>query len=171
MGRSTGRSADRPSRAGRNALDALEERAGAESPAAAHGYQAELLLRALEFIDCLRDQTASGRAQRMAEGDRAAVGIDPRHVRLQRFRPAQDDEANASLISNTSMSSILRPLLASSVRVAGMGPSSINTGSQPTRHVSTTRARGRHPSSRALSAVISSTAAAPSATCEEEPAV
>src|SRR6266851_7809400 len=40
-------------------------------------------------------------------------------------------EAKASLISNTSMSSILSPFFASSLRVAGIGPSSINTGSQP----------------------------------------
>ena len=40
-------------------------------------------------------------------------------------------------------------------RVASIGPVSISTGSTPTRHWSTTRARGRSPSSRARAAVVS----------------
>ena len=39
-------------------------------------------------------------------------------------------------------------------RVASIGPVSISTGSTPTRHWSTTRARGRRPSSRARAAVV-----------------
>ena len=63
------------------------------------------------------------------------------------------------------------PLRSSSLRVAGIGPVSIITGSTPTVVWSTIRARGVSPSSRALSADISSTAAAPSEICEALPAV
>ena len=52
-----------------------------------------------------------------------------------------------------------------------MGPVSIITGSTPTVVWSTILARGVRPSSLAFSGVISSTAAAPSETCEELPAV
>ena len=51
------------------------------------------------------------------------------------------------------------------------GPVSMRTGSTPTRHVSTTRARGVRPSSLARDSVIISTAAAPSEICDELPAV
>src|SRR3954453_6430180 len=79
--------------------------------------------------------------------------------------------ANASLISNRSMSLIVIPLRSRIFCVAGIGPSSIRTGSQPTVVWSTIRARGVMPSSFALSALISSTAAAPSEICEALPAV
>src|SRR4051794_12471870 len=72
--------------------------------------------------------------------------------------------ANASLISNRSMSLIDIPLRSRIFCVAGIGPSSIRTGSQPTVVWSMMRARGVMPSSLALSADISSTAAAPSET-------
>ena len=52
--------------------------------------------------------------------------------------------------------------------MASIGPVSISTGSTPTRHVSTTRARGREPERRRPSRrVISSTAAAPSEICDD----
>src|SRR5438045_3727769 len=52
-----------------------------------------------------------------------------------------------------------------------MGPVSIMTGSTPTLTWSTMRARGRAPRARAFSAVMRSTAAAPSELCEAFPAV
>ncbi len=55
--------------------------------------------------------------------------------------------------------------------VAGIGPSSIFTGSQPTDVWSTIRARGVSPSASAFSRAISRTAAAPSEICDELPAV
>ena len=55
--------------------------------------------------------------------------------------------------------------------MASIGPVSISTGSTPTRHWSTIRARGDSPRSFAFAAVISSTAAAPSVIWEDEPAV
>src|SRR4051795_2931864 len=77
--------------------------------------------------------------------------------------------ANASLISNRSMSLIVIPLRSRIFCVAGIGPSSISTGSHPTVVWSAIRARGVMPSSFALSALISSTAAAPSEICEALP--
>ena len=69
------------------------------------------------------------------------------------------------------MSSIVIPLRSSSLAVAGMGPSSIFTGSQPTVVWSSIRARGLTPSSSAFARDITNTAAAPSEICEEVPAV
>ena len=63
------------------------------------------------------------------------------------------------------------PLRSSSLRVAGIGPVSMITGSTPTVVWSTIRARGLRPSAFAVSADISSTAAAPSEICDELPAV
>src|SRR6185437_7262794 len=79
--------------------------------------------------------------------------------------------AKASLISIRSMSSIFIELRSRILRVAGIGPSSILTGSQPTVVWSTIRARGVSPSSLAFSAVMRSTAAAPSEIWEALPAV
>src|SRR3954463_8527489 len=79
--------------------------------------------------------------------------------------------ANASLISIRSMSLIDILLRSRIFVVAGIGPSSILTGSQPTVVWSTIFARGVNPSSAALSALISRTAAAPSEICDALPAV
>ena len=79
--------------------------------------------------------------------------------------------ANASLISTKSMSEIDILLRSSSFAVAGIGPSSIFTGSHPTVVWSMIRARGVTPSCSAFSRDISSTAAAPSEICELLPAV
>ncbi len=62
-------------------------------------------------------------------------------------------------------------LRSSSLRVAGIGPVSMMTGSTPTVVWSTIRARARRPSASAFSRVMSSTAAAPSEICDELPAV
>ena len=50
--------------------------------------------------------------------------------------------AKASLISQRSMSSTVRPALASTLRAAGTGALSISVGSSPTLAVATIRARG-----------------------------
>ncbi len=55
---------------------------------------------------------------------------------------ASTTDANASLISTTSTSRIVRPLSESSRFVAAIGPVSINTGSLPTRHDPTIVASG-----------------------------
>ena len=53
--------------------------------------------------------------------------------------------AKASLISNRSMSSIVRPALASTLLVAGTGAFSIRVGQSPMLAMATTRARGFSP--------------------------
>ena len=63
-----------------------------------------------------------------------------------------------------------RPASPSSFWVAGIGPVSISSGSEPTRQLDTTFARGVRPRALAFSAVIKSTAPAPSVICEELPA-
>ena len=55
--------------------------------------------------------------------------------------------------------------------VAGIGPFSIVTGSVPATAKLWNRARGRRPSSAAFSALMISTADAPSVICDELPAV
>ena len=84
---------------------------------------------------------------------------------------AKTTEANASLISKVSIWSMVKLLRSSKRFVASIGPVSISTGSTPTRHVSTTRARGVRPSSFAFSSVIIKIALAPSEICDELPAV
>lgn len=51
-------------------------------------------------------------------------------------------DANASFSSNRSMSSIVKPARSSTLRVAGVGPVSMMTGSAPLVAVATMRARG-----------------------------
>ena len=86
-------------------------------------------------------------------------------------RHAATTDANASLISTRSMSSIFIPLRSRSFFVAGIGPVSMITGSTPTVVWSTIRARGFSPSDSAFFRSMSSTAAAPSEICDELPAV
>ena len=54
-------------------------------------------------------------------------------------------DANASFSSNRSMSSTVRPARSSTLRVAGVGPVSMMTGSAPLVAVATMRARGVRP--------------------------
>jgi hypothetical protein len=84
---------------------------------------------------------------------------------------ASTTDAKASLISVTAMSLIDRPVRSSRRWVAGIGPVSMRTGSEPTRQVSSTFARARSPRASAFSLVMRSTAAAPSEICDAEPAV
>ena len=78
--------------------------------------------------------------------------------------------ANASLISKTSMSPIFSSAAASALRVAGIGPVSISTGSLPATAIETMRARGLSPRLRALPFEAITTAAAPSTMPDEFPA-
>src|SRR5581483_1522527 len=80
-------------------------------------------------------------------------------------------DANASLISIRSRSAIVIPFRSRILRVAGIGPVSISTGSTPTVVWSTMRARALTPSRSAFARDISSTAEAPSETCDALPAV
>ena len=69
------------------------------------------------------------------------------------------------------MSLSCSPACLSTAAVAGIGPSSISTGSTPTTFCAMTRARGLRPSSSAFCFSTRSTAAAPSVIWLELPAV
>src|SRR5439155_15879367 len=71
--------------------DPLDARAGAEAAAAANRDEARLLVRALELVQESGDQAGAGRPERMPERDRAAVHVDPVHVRLELAAPGGDD--------------------------------------------------------------------------------
>ena len=77
----------------------------------------------------------------------------------------------ASFTSKRSMSLSCRPAFFKTFCVAGIGPVSMMVGSEPTMACATIRARGRSPRDFAFSAVITSTAAAPSLIWLELPAV
>ena len=79
--------------------------------------------------------------------------------------------AKASLISTTSMSSIVIPACSSSAWMAGIGPRPMISGRMAATVEATIRARGLRPSSSARSALMTSTAAAPSLSGHELPAV
>src|SRR2546428_3265912 len=80
-------------------------------------------------------------------------------------------EANASLISTTSMSLMANRLRRNIWGVTSCGPVSIITGSTPMRVESTTLAKGLRLCSAAHLSLVSRTAAAPSEICELVPAV
>ncbi|CPU61597.1 Uncharacterised protein [Mycobacteroides abscessus] len=79
--------------------------------------------------------------------------------------------ANASLISTTSMSSMVRPVFSSAYRVAGIGPVSMNTGSSPRALMWWTRALGVSPCALTACSEATSVALPPSEICEANAAV
>src|SRR3989344_3938102 len=92
------------------------------------------------------------------------------------FRPkarstARPCAAKASLSSITSMWSMVRPVCASTFRVAGVGPKPMMRGATPATAMPTTRARGLRPYLAALASSASSSAQAPSFTPLALPAV
>src|SRR5258708_28023902 len=72
--------------------DPLDQRRGAEPPAAAHRHEADLLVGALELVQQRGDQTRAGRAEGVAERHRAAVDVDAVHVGLELTAPGGDYE-------------------------------------------------------------------------------
>ena len=128
----------------RSPSDALDDGAGAEAAAAAHATRARSCRR------CARARAgpwSAGTAPVPPSGWPRAMA-PPLGLVRSRSAPtslaqASTTEANASLISNRSMSSIVMPVRSSRRWVASIGPVSMSTGSTPTRQVSTMRARGR----------------------------
>src|SRR6059036_3394515 len=70
-------------------LDTLDQHAGAEAAATAHGHQGHLAVRPLELVHRLGDEHGAGRAEGMAECDRTAVRVHALHVRLELALPRQ----------------------------------------------------------------------------------
>mmetsp|Transcript_106521 Transcript_106521/g.306269 ORF Transcript_106521/g.306269 Transcript_106521/m.306269 type:complete len:353 (-) Transcript_106521:112-1170(-) len=83
------------------------------------------------------------------------------------FATARGTGAKASLTSTTSSCSGFRPLLFKACAVAGIGPSSIITGSAPTTAMAAILAIGRRPSFCKPRSLQIRSAAAPSQICEE----
>src|SRR5437016_6416795 len=115
----------------RRLLDPLEDRSDALAAADAHGHERVALLRALELVERLHGQDRAGRADRMAQRDRAAVGVDLGRSRPRSLVTAIACTANASFDSMTSMSEGLRPAFSNARFTAGIGPSPISCGSTP----------------------------------------
>ena len=78
-------------RSGRIRSEALDDGAGAEAAAAAHGHQAVAAAGALELVEGLGHQDGAGAAERVAEGDGAAVGVDLGQVDVELLCPGQHD--------------------------------------------------------------------------------
>src|SRR3954454_3672297 len=73
------------------ASNALDQGSGPEAAAAAHRHQPHLLVGALHLVQERRYEAGAGRAERVAEGDRPAVDVDPVHVRFELATPGADD--------------------------------------------------------------------------------
>ena len=86
-------------------------------------------------------------------------------------RNASTWTANASLISNRPMSSMVRPVRASAFSVAGIGPTPMTSGSTPAKPKPTSRMPTVRPSSRATSSAASRQPVAPSFSPAALPAV
>ena len=84
---------------------------------------------------------------------------------------AIDCDANASLSSTASRSPMPQPARSSTLRVAGTGPMPMMSGATPAFAPATTRARGARPCASAYRSLTRTTAAAPSLSELELPAV
>ena len=84
---------------------------------------------------------------------------------------AQDCAAKASFDSTRSTSAMFHPAFSSALRLAGIGPEPISAGSTPAVAQETMRPSGSIPRRAASSALISTSAAAPSLMPEALPAV
>src|SRR5437764_11736509 len=85
-GRGVGRAAELPAPWAVSSY-ALDERGGAEAAAAAHRHEPDLLVGALELVQQRGDQPRAGRAERVAQGHRAAVDVHAVHVRVELATP------------------------------------------------------------------------------------
>jgi len=81
--------------------------------------------RCARFREERRHEAHARRPERVAEGDGPTVHVHPRRVRTGLFCQASTTEANASLISTTSMSAMDSDAFFKACAVAGMGALSI----------------------------------------------
>ena len=157
---------------GSSCSDPFDDRGGRVRAAGAHGDRARSRRR-VRSSSCsgLGDQAGAGRADGVAEGDRAAVDVDLVHVGVVHLRPESTTEAKASLISTRSMSPSFMPARSSTCAVGVDGAVEVEVGLGADHAGGHDPGAGRRPSASARSRLISSTAAAPSLICEELPAV
>jgi hypothetical protein len=100
---------------------ALDDGGVGHAAALAHRLEAVAAAGALELVEQGGHELGARAAERVAEGDGAAVDVDLAHVGLSSFSQASTTEANASLISKRSMSSIVRPAARAPSRWRGWG--------------------------------------------------
>ena len=106
---------------------------------------------ALELVQRRRDEARAGAAGRMAERDGAAVRVHALGVRAAAPSSRRGPRTRRPRSPRTCPCRRSRGRsAASTLRVAGIGPFSIVTGSTPTSVVVTMRARGLRPSALAL---------------------
>ena len=102
---------------------------------------------------------APGGAERVAEGDGAAVDVDLRQVGADLAGPRQHDRGEGLVdLEQVDVARATGPALASTLWVTGMTAVSMNSGSSASTAVVWMRARGRRPSSAARSALAISRA-------------
>ena len=155
-------------------LHLLQRERDSLADADAHGGERELAAGALQLLGRGQREAGARHAERVAERDRAAVGVHPRHRRRRcpSWRStARPWAAKASFNSITSKSPILRPSRFISFSVAGAGPMPMIRGGTPATAAPSTRARGVRPLRLAASSEAMMIAAAPSLTPEALPAV
>src|SRR5262249_17914464 len=64
-------------------LHPFQKRSRTEAASTAHRYYRATAATTLQFTDCLGHQPTSCSTKRMTERDRAAIGINPFHVRFE----------------------------------------------------------------------------------------
>jgi hypothetical protein len=115
----------------RQGLLAADQERDPLTAADAQRHEAELVVAALHLAQRLgRDRRARG-ADRVAEGDRAAVGVDALGVEIELPDDRQRLRGERLVDSITPISSIERPERWSTLRTAGTGPMPMTSGSTP----------------------------------------
>src|SRR5690554_7974807 len=72
-------------------LEALDDRDVRLTAALAHRLEAVAAARALKLVEHRHHELRAGCAEGMAEGDRAAVRVPLRHIRMKLLLPREDD--------------------------------------------------------------------------------
>jgi hypothetical protein len=127
----------------------LEDGGVGLAAALAHGLQAVADAVVAHVVDQRRHQAGAAAAERVAERDRAAVGVELRRVGADLGEPGERDRGERLVdleradVGRGSGRSCCRAL-----RVAGIGAVSMMTGSSAARTAVCTRASGVRPSSR-----------------------
>src|SRR4029453_15340701 len=73
----------------RDGLEALDDGAGAEATAAAHAHEADVAVDALELVERLGHEDGARAAQRVTQGDGAAVDVGALDVGAELTLPGQ----------------------------------------------------------------------------------
>src|SRR5246127_4514205 len=126
---------------------------------------------ALELVDHGAGDHGAGGAQRVTHRDGPTVDVELLVRDVEVLLELQPPDRNAAFRSNKSMSWIVSPERSSTLRVAGVGPVSMITGSEPLVAVATMRARGVRPCDLPAASEPIMTSAAPSTIPELLPPV